>query len=57
MKTIFLFLTRKAFQNVNRWFVTIINQPQVKAVLGEVKLAEKAATYEQPKAAKGGKSL
>jgi len=34
---------RKDFVNTNRWFVTIVNQPEVKAVLGEVKLAEKAA--------------
>jgi elongation factor 1-gamma len=34
---------RKEFVNTNRWFVTIVNQPEVKAVLGEVKLADKAA--------------
>jgi len=34
---------RKEFVNTNRWFVTIVNQPEVKAVLGEVKLSEKAA--------------
>lgn len=34
---------RKEFINTNRWFVTIVNQPEVKAVLGEVKLSEKAA--------------
>lgn len=32
---------RKNLVNLTRWFVTMINQPQVKAVLGEVKLAEK----------------
>jgi len=34
---------RKEFVNTNRWFVTIVNQPEVKAVLGEVKLSEQAA--------------
>jgi elongation factor 1-gamma len=34
---------RKEFVNANRWFVTIVNQPEVKAVLGEVQLADKAA--------------
>jgi elongation factor 1-gamma len=34
---------RKDFVNTNRWFVTVVNQPEVLAVLGEVKLAEKAA--------------
>ncbi|EEB20182.1 elongation factor 1-gamma, putative [Pediculus humanus corporis] len=32
---------RKPFQNVNRWFTTIVNQTQVKSVLGNVKLCEK----------------
>jgi len=39
---------RKAFTNVNRWFITAVNQPNFKAVLGEVKLAEKMA--QAPKA-------
>jgi len=34
---------RKEFVNTNRWFVTIVNQPNVQAVLGDVKLSEKAA--------------
>jgi len=34
---------RKSFANVNRWFVTLINQPQFKAVLGEVVLCSKPA--------------
>jgi len=34
---------RGQFVNVNRWFVTLVNQPEFKAVLGEVHLAEKAA--------------
>lgn len=51
------FCCRKSFQNVNRWFVTIVNQPQVKAVLGEVKLADKPPTYDQPKAKQGKKII
>ncbi len=38
--------TREAYGNVNRWFMTCINQPQFKKVLGEVKLCEKAATFD-----------
>jgi elongation factor 1-gamma len=34
---------RKSFANVNRWFVTLINQPQFKAVLGDVVLCSKPA--------------
>jgi len=44
---------RKAFVNVNRWFLTIVNQPAVKPVFGDVVLADKAAvpadTVEKPK--------
>jgi len=32
---------RKQFINVNRWFSTIVNQPEVSSVVGEVKLCEK----------------
>ncbi len=32
---------RKPFGNLNRWFLTCINQPEFKAVLGDVKLSEK----------------
>ncbi|KAK6641979.1 hypothetical protein RUM44_013702 [Polyplax serrata] len=32
---------RKPFTNVNRWFMTIINQPEVKSVIGQVNLCEK----------------
>eukprot|EP00061_Rhincodon_typus_P007510 g29273.t1 len=28
---------RQPYTNMNRWFITCINQPQFKAVLGEVK--------------------
>ncbi|GLH12773.1 Elongation factor 1-gamma [Gryllus bimaculatus] len=40
---------RKPFQNVNRWFTTIINQPEVKAVIGEFKLCEKMAEFDAKK--------
>ena len=46
---------RSEFVNANRWFITCINQPQFKEVLGEVKLAETMKVYvkpEKPKAAK-----
>uniref|UniRef100_H3B5X3 valine--tRNA ligase n=1 Tax=Latimeria chalumnae TaxID=7897 RepID=H3B5X3_LATCH len=31
---------RKSYVNVNRWFLTCVNQPQFRKVLGEVKLCE-----------------
>lgn len=37
---------RQPFQNVTRWFVTCVNQPQFKAVLGEVKMCEKMAQFD-----------
>lgn len=37
---------RQPFPNVTRWFVTCVNQPQFKAVLGEVKLCEKMAQFD-----------
>jgi len=40
---------RKEFQNVNRWFTTMINQPNVKKVLGAVKLCEKMAQFDAKK--------
>merc|ERR1712119_221426 len=40
---------RKPFGNVNRWFTTIVNQPQVKKVVGTVKLAEKMAQFDAKK--------
>jgi len=40
---------RKPFGNVNRWFTTIVNQPQVKKVIGSVKLAEKMAQFDAKK--------
>lgn len=35
---------RNPFGNVNRWFNTLINQPEFKAVLGVVELCSKPAT-------------
>ncbi|KAL6074491.1 Elongation factor 1-gamma [Balamuthia mandrillaris] len=34
---------RKAFGNVNRWYLTLVNQPQFSSVIGEVVLCEKMA--------------
>jgi elongation factor 1-gamma len=32
---------RKQFVNTNRWFLTCVNQPEFKSIIGEVKLADK----------------
>ncbi|XP_012520435.1 PREDICTED: elongation factor 1-gamma [Propithecus coquereli] len=40
---------RQAFPNTNRWFLTCINQPQFRAVLGDVKLCEKMAQFDAKK--------
>ena len=32
---------RKASVNTNRWYLTVVNQPEFKSVIGEVKLCEK----------------
>jgi len=40
---------RQPFPNINRWFTTIINQPQFKKVLPEVKLSTKAVEYDAKK--------
>lgn len=42
---------RKSFCHVTRWFNTIINQPLVKQVLGEVKMCETEAKALPPKSA------
>ncbi|KAM7316062.1 hypothetical protein ACRRTK_024742 [Alexandromys fortis] len=39
----------EAFPNTNRWFLICINQPQFRAVLGEVKLREKMAQFDAKK--------
>ncbi|MGH0187954.1 UNVERIFIED_CONTAM: hypothetical protein FKN15_027471, partial [Acipenser sinensis] len=47
---------RQPFPNTNRWFSTCINQPQFRAVLGEVRLCEKMAQFdgESPAAERPG---
>ncbi|XP_045886584.1 elongation factor 1-gamma isoform X1 [Micropterus dolomieu] len=40
---------RQPYTNVTRWFVTCVNQPEFKAVLGEVKLCEKMAQFDAKK--------
>merc|ERR1712227_935082 len=40
---------RKAYPNVNRWFMTIVNQPGVKSVVGEISLCEKEAQFDSKK--------
>merc|ERR1711881_265722 len=47
---------RKSFENTNRWFSTIINQPQVKKVIGDFKLCEKMAQFDPKKAAEAAKA-
>merc|ERR1712107_427681 len=50
---------RKAYVNVNRWFTTVVNQPNVKAVIGDFTLCTKMAEFDAKKYAefsgKGGK--
>ncbi|KAM6976660.1 elongation factor 1-gamma [Aplochiton taeniatus] len=40
---------RQPYPNVTRWFTTCVNQPQFKAVLGEVKLCDKMAQFDSRK--------
>ncbi|XP_001357735.1 elongation factor 1-gamma [Drosophila persimilis] len=40
---------RAEFGNVNRWFLTILNQPQVQAVVKDYKLCEKALVFDPKK--------
>jgi len=40
---------RGAFGNVNRWFTTVVNQPNAKAVLGDVVLCTKEAQFDAKK--------
>nr|AJD25298.1 elongation factor-1 gamma-like protein [Plectreurys tristis] len=40
---------RKPYGNVNRWFITLINQPQFRSVLGEITLCEKMAQFDAKK--------
>jgi hypothetical protein len=43
------YVFRKPFGNVNRWFTTVVNQPQVKQVVGAVTLCEKMAQFDAKK--------
>jgi len=43
---------RKQFQNVNRWYTTIVNQPEVKSVVGNVVLCEKMQVAKEEKPVK-----
>merc|ERR1711878_253802 len=40
---------RKPFVNVTRWFTTVVNQPNVKAVLGQVNLCAKMTEFDAKK--------
>jgi len=40
---------RESYGNVNRWFVTCVNQPNFKKFLGDVKLCDKMATFDNAK--------
>jgi len=40
---------RKPFMNVTRWFTTVVNQPNVLAVLGQVVLCSKMAEFDAKK--------
>jgi elongation factor 1-gamma len=40
---------RQPYGNVNRWFTTVVNQPEVKAVVGAVTLCEKMAQFDSKK--------
>ena len=40
---------REPYQNTNRWFITMVNQPQVKSVIGDFKLCEKMAQFDAKK--------
>merc|ERR1711872_1170242 len=40
---------RKSYVNVTRWFTTVVNQPNVKAVVGSVALCTKMAEFDAKK--------
>ncbi|XP_029470749.1 elongation factor 1-gamma [Rhinatrema bivittatum] len=40
---------RQPYGNVTRWFVTCVNQPQFRTVLGDLKLCEKMAQFDAKK--------
>ena len=37
---------RQPYQNVNRWFTTLVNQANFKAVIGDFKLCQKMAQFD-----------
>lgn len=37
---------REPFTNVNRWFTTLVNQPQFKKVVGDFKFCDKMAEFD-----------
>jgi len=41
--------TKKPFQNVNRWFTTLVNQPQFKSVVKDFKFCDKPAEFDAKK--------
>jgi elongation factor 1-gamma len=41
---------RKQFVNTNRWYLTVVNQPEVKSVIGEVVLCDKMQVAKETKA-------
>ena len=45
----YIIIYREPYPNVNRWFKTIINQPQVKNVIGEIKICEQVAQIDPKK--------
>lgn len=50
--------SRSGFNNLTRWFLTVANQPQAKAVIGETTLCSQAASFDAKAFAefsKGGK--
>jgi elongation factor 1-gamma len=45
---------RKPFPNTNRWFLTLVNQPNFKSVFGEVQLSDKMKVAAAPAKGLGG---
>ncbi|XP_046442843.1 elongation factor 1-gamma-like [Daphnia pulex] len=40
---------RKPYQNLNRWFITCVNQPQFKAIIGDFKICQKECPVDPKK--------
>ncbi|KAJ3033797.1 Elongation factor 1-gamma [Rhizophlyctis rosea] len=55
-RTVFDPTFRSPYTNVNRWFLTVVNQPKFAKVVGEVVLAEKMAVAEKKKVEKAPKA-